>query len=175
MRARNADRTKGPPLLRHSKLYNALAWRLAGLFERRPEKKEVEQVEVPTHLTLEDPLTIEVLLEDDSAEWLWLKSMFSELRDAVEEDRATLIITVFPLAYQLDENYPYLPQVKIAEYCRENSVLCFDLLKPFRQHAPEDLFTLDEAKFHDIWHLTEYGHVLSASEIARFLEEHGLL
>ena len=55
------------------------------------------------------------------------------------------------------------------EYCKQNSILCIDLLPSFRQHPKEDIFLLDKEKYYDIWHLTEYGHELSAEEILRFL------
>jgi hypothetical protein len=164
-----------PSLLKHSKLYSAVEWRLKRLFQKETQPIANLKSDVPTFITGEDTISIEVLLNKTSPEWRWLASTYNRLHNAVQSDHATLIIAIFPLAYQLDQDYPFLPQKQIMEYCRQNSILCIDLLPSFRQHPKEDIFLLDKEKYYDIWHLTEYGHELSAEEILRFLPVKQLL
>ncbi|MHC4596399.1 MAG: SGNH/GDSL hydrolase family protein [Planctomycetota bacterium] len=162
-------------LLEYSELYNALEWRVTRLFQKETTDFPNVRPEIPTYITGEDTLSIEVLLDESSPEWRWLTSIYSQLHNAVRADQATLTIALFPLAYQLDEDYPFLPQNTITEYCKHNSILCIDLLPSFRQHPKEDIFFLSNSQVYDIWHLTEYGHELCAEEILRFLQERKLL
>ena len=101
--------------------------------------------------------------------------MYDRLHEAVQAERATLIVAVFPLAYQLDEGYPFFPQKQLAEYCKQNSIPCIDLLPSFREHRKQDVFLLHTAGHYDVWHLTEYGHDVTAKEILRFLQRNRLL
>ena len=52
----------------------------------------------PTHLTTEDSISIQVLMDDSSPEWLWLTSMFARLNEAVISNRGKMVIVLFPLA-----------------------------------------------------------------------------
>jgi len=97
------------------------------------------------------------------------------LNAAVAANGAKLVIVIFPLAYQLDDNYPFMPQKQLREYCDEKSIPCLDLLPSFRQQGKEKVFLLNNSPFYDIWHLTEAGHDLSAREIERLLSEQKLL
>lgn len=154
---------------KYSMLYSALEWRIADIFRLMPRHADDHtSSEIATNITGEDPLSIEVLLDSSSPERQWLTAMFAQLQKATQADHATLIIVIFPLAYQLAEHYPYLPQQPIAEYCSQHSIYCIDLLDPFRGYRQEDIFF-------DLWHLTEYGHDLSAQEMFRFLQEQNLL
>jgi hypothetical protein len=157
-------------LLEHSELYRALARRAAHLLTSRKSEPRF-----PTYITGEDPISIEVLMDKSSPESRWLKSMYDQLHAATKGDGVPLVIVLFPLAYQLDANYPFIPQRQIVDYCNETSILCLDLLPSFRQHPQEDTFLLNHSSFYDIWHLTESGHDLSAREIERFLEDNKLL
>ncbi|HWS56683.1 MAG TPA: SGNH/GDSL hydrolase family protein, partial [Pyrinomonadaceae bacterium] len=107
--ARAADAR--PPVLRHSKLYGALEPAVKRLFARPRDFGEGQRV--PTYITGEDPISIEVLTDESSPEWLWLTSHYARLRDAVRADGAALVVALFPLAYQLDEGYPFFPQQKL--------------------------------------------------------------
>jgi len=162
-------------LLENSRLYNSLRWRIRRLFQAKTENIPNVKSEIPTFITGEDTLSIEVLCDEFSSEWRWLTSVYDQLRRAVKADKATLIIVIFPLAYQLDKNYPFLPQANFAQYCRKNSIYCIDLLTSFKQHPKEDIFFLNASRYYDIWHLTKYGHDLCAKEISNFLKEKGIL
>jgi len=162
-------------LLEYSELYSALKWRATRLLQKQTADVPNVTPEIPTYITGEDTLSIEVLLDETSPEWRWLTSIYSQLDNAVRADQATLIIALFPLAYQLDEGYPFLPQKTIAEYCKRNSILCIDLLPSFRQHPKEDMFLRNNSGHYDMWHLTEYGHELSAEEMLRLVQERKLL
>jgi lysophospholipase L1-like esterase len=158
-------------VLEHSELYRALAPRLSRLFAPNVDS----DAKVPTYITGEDTISIEVLVDKSTPESKWLRSIYDRLHAAVEAKGAKLVIALFPLAYQVDANYPFMPQEQIGEYCEQNSIPCLDLLPAFRQHRKEDIFLLNNSPFYDIWHLTEAGHDLSAREIERFLRENKLL
>jgi hypothetical protein len=162
-------------LWEHSKLYNTVERRVTRLFQRWTRDFLTIKPKIPTYITGEDTLSIEVLLDATSPEWRWLTSIYGQLHEAVQADQATLIIALFPLAYQIDEDYPFLPQNQIVEYCKQNSLLCIDLLASFRQHPKERIFLLNNSGYYDIWHLTEYGHERSAEAILRFLQVRKLL
>ncbi|HEV3469043.1 MAG TPA: SGNH/GDSL hydrolase family protein [Pyrinomonadaceae bacterium] len=163
----------GPPLLKHSRLYGALEPALKRLFAKPRDFGEGQRV--PTYITGEDSISIEVLLDESSPEWLWLTSLYLRLRDAVREDGARLVVALFPLAYQLDEGYPFLPQQRLAAFCERNSIISLDLLPAFGRRAKGDIFMLNNSGYHDVWHLTEEGHRASAEELLRLLGERGLL
>jgi hypothetical protein len=130
---------------------------------------------IPTYVTGEDTLSIEVLLNRNSPEWRWLASIYDRLHKAVRAEGAQLVIAIFPLAYQLDDGYPFFPQERLADYCRENSIPCLDLLPALRKHSKEDVFVLGKEGRDDQWHLTDAGHQVTATEILRFLQERQLL
>lgn len=175
-RRQSANGEGGPRrFLRNSELYQAMDRAKAYLFQKKSRHFPVNSSGIPTFITTEDSLSIEVLLDRNTPEWRWLASIYDRLAEAVQANGAKLAIVIFPLAYQLDPNYPFLPQSQILDYCKEKSLLCLDLLPSFRQHAKEDVFLLDQEKFYDIWHLTNYGHELTAEEIVRFLREQQLL
>ena len=129
----------------------------------------------PTYITGEDTISIETLTDYDSPEWVWLRGMYDRLADEVASDGAQLVIAVLPLAYQMDAGYPFLPQSLIAQYCQERSLLCLDLLPAFRERGGEALFLGEQLGYVDIWHLSDRGHDVVASEIRTFLEEHDLI
>ncbi len=124
----------------------------------------------------ESPLTLDVLKDPASVQWQWLTRTYRELRRETEQRGSRFAIIFFPLAYQLDEDYPLLPQEDLMQFCREENLPCLDLLPLFRKHAQEELF-MDEHDYHhnDIWHLTPRGHEVTATGIRAFLQERGLL
>ena len=87
----------------------------------------------PTYITGEDTISIEMLTDYDSPEWMWLRGMYDRLADEVASDGARLVIMVLPLAYQMDAEYPFLPQSLFARYCEERSLMCLDLLPAFQR------------------------------------------
>ena len=129
----------------------------------------------PTYITGEDTISIEVLTDYDSAEWAWLRGMYDRLADEVAEDGAQLVIVFLPLAYQMDAEYPFLPQSLFARYCEERSVLCLDLLPAFRERGDEALFLGERLGYIDIWHLSERGHDVVTAELSAFLKRHDLM
>ena len=129
----------------------------------------------PTYVTGEDTISIEVLTDYDSPEWVWLRGMYDQLAEVVRSDGAELVIVIVPLAYQMDDGYPFLPQNLFARYCRERSLLCLDLLPAFRKNGGDELFQGQQLGYLDIWHLSDRGHILVADELRRFLEEHDLI
>ena len=163
------DRQSKSSVLEYSALYCALAPRLGRLFTKDSNAK------IPTYLTAEDTISIEVLVDKTTPESRWLWSIYDRLHAAVQENGAKLVVVLFPLAYQLEDDYPFMPQKQIGEYCQQRSIRCLDLWPSFRQHRKEDIFLLNNSPFYDVWHLTEAGHDLSAKEIERFLVDNRLL
>jgi hypothetical protein len=163
----------GPPLLKHSRLYAALEPALKRLFAKPRDFGAGQRV--PTYITGEDSISIEVLLDESSPEWLWLTSLYGRLGDAVSADGATLVVALFPLAYQMDDGYPFLPQQRLAAFCERNSIVSLDLLPAFKRRAKGDIFLLDNSGYHDVWHLTEEGHRASAEALLGFMREKNLL
>lgn len=125
----------------------------------------------PTYVTGEDTISIEALTDYDSPEWVWLRGMYDRLADEVAKDGARLAIVVLPLAYQMDAEYPFLPQRQFARYCEERSLMCLDLLPAFRARGGEALFLGERLGYTDIWHLSDKGHAVVASELKEFLDQ----
>jgi lysophospholipase L1-like esterase len=183
-RVRKLEKEKASPqdrsdvrslLVQNSRLFRLAEKAVAPVYRRRLRNFADTGARIPTFITGEDTLSIEVLLDRNSPEWRWLAFIYHRLHDAVRAERAQLVIVIFPLAYQLDDGYPFFPQESLAQYCRENSIPCLDLLPAFRKHSKQDVFVLDKEGRDDIWHLTDYGHKLSAHLIQGFLQEQSLV
>jgi lysophospholipase L1-like esterase len=122
----------------------------------------------PVLLTGEDSIGIETLLDYNSAEWRWLRGLYRQLKRGVEADGAELWMLVLPLAYQLEEGYPFDPQPLFERFCRDESLVYLDPLPAFRAHPERDaLFIGTDAGYMDVWHLTPAGHALLAEEIEK--------
>ena len=128
-----------------------------------------------THLTAEDSISIEVLMDDSSPEWQWLTSTYRKLSEAVAEDGAKFAVALFPLAYQLDERYPLIPQRRLQQHFDDQGIPCIDLLASLRRHRQSDTFLLDTDKHYDVWHLTPDGHQVAAEQLEKFLVKQGAL
>ena len=128
-----------------------------------------------TYITGEDTISIEVLTDYDSQEWVWLRGMYDRLADEIAKDGARLVVLVLPLAYQMDAEYPFLPQKQFARYCEERSLMCLDLLPAFRVRGGESLFLGERLGYTDIWHLSDRGHAVVANELHALLEENDLI
>jgi hypothetical protein len=163
---------KSRQLFRRSRLYQLVDQSIRKLWGDRPEHLPDENAKIPTHVTGEDTLSIEVLIDEHSPESQWLRSTYDELDAAVRGDGARLAIVMFPLAYQMDPAYPHVPQQQLMDYCRHRSIPCLDLLPALRAHPRSQMFLLER---YDIWHLTEKGHAVAAETISRFLLDSGLL
>jgi hypothetical protein len=129
---------------------------------------------VPTMITGEDAISIEVLMEP-TPEWTWLTDIYDRLAGAVRADGAKFAIVFLPLAYQLDRDYPHIPQQRLVEWCESRGLLCLDVLPALRDYPMGDVFLMERSGFLDIWHLTEHGHDLVAERLALFLRDAGLL
>jgi hypothetical protein len=118
---------------------------------------------IPTYLSKEDDLSIELLLDRRTPEWQWLARQLLQLKAAVEAEGASFVLAIFPLAYQLEVGYPHFPQRQFAAFCAEHGIACVDLLPEFKQHPVQELYILDHGrKKTDVWHLMDYGHRVTA-------------
>ena len=157
---RKANRKKDSVLTR-SVLYATIKSRATRLFA-----DETADAKVPTFITGEDPnLSIEVLVDQSSLEWAWLSSMYDQLLASIQEDGAQMMVVIFPLEYQLDTDYPHLPQQNLMEYCGSRSITSLDLLPRFRQEPFGDFFLEDKGVL-DPWHLSKRGHHVTATHLA---------
>jgi hypothetical protein len=171
-----------PFALRHSALLDFVAHRLRRRELAERVARSAEQREVwlarrrwPVHLTQEDSLGIDVLMDYGSPEWQWLRGMLDRLAAAVDEDGGRLALLVLPLGYQLHPNYPFLPQRHFERYCAERGVPCIDPLPRLRQHRSSEVFRRRRAPDDDVWHLTELGHEVVAIELREALDRLGLV
>lgn len=169
-----------PSILMKSALYRFFYTRINRMKANEKRYSYENGKKYPVYLTGEDTISIKVLLDYSSPEWNWLRSIFNQLKEAVKRDGATFVILIVPLAYQLEEDYPYFPQKLIQRYCKENSIYFLDLLPSFRKNRGKRIFIGAIARegfpgYIDIWHLTPRGHQLAAKEIEAFLLRTGLL
>lgn len=163
-------------LLENSALYRALS-RQWTLFRQRALRYEsIGGRQWPVYVADEDPVSIRKLTDPETKEWKWLSKQYRDLRKEVKESGAAFAVILFPLAYQLDPDYPYFPQRVFLEFCRKENIACYDPLDLFRRHEDEKIF-LGRHRYHprDIWHLTEKGHRLTAEGLKEFLEKKALL
>lgn len=130
----------------------------------------------PVFLTTEDTLSIHVLRNYDSPEWQWLRRMYDQLDVAVRGNGGRMVVVFFPLAYQLDDAYPFSPEPLLMRYCAERSIPCLDLLPALRRHRSEKLYRSQETvSGEDVWHLAPQGHRRAAEELRNFLIAHGII
>lgn len=117
---------------------------------------------IPTYITGEDNISIEVLTHEQSEEWQWLTAQYRQIHAATRADKIPMLLAIFPLAYQLDPAYPHFPQKLFASFCRTEQLDCVDFLDSFRQQGKEKIFMLDKERGYDVWHLTLEGHGATA-------------
>lgn len=129
----------------------------------------------PVYVTAEDTQPIDVWLDYDSTEWRWLRGILDRLDEAVRADGARFVLALAPLAYQMDPQYPYLPQANFWRYCRERRLACVDLLPALRRAAVESTYLLRFSGVFDVWHLRPRGHELVADALARALLDRGII
>ena len=125
--------------------------------------------EWPAHLTIEDDIALDVLLDADSPEWRWLRGQYDALAATASARSARIAIVLFPLAYQMDPAYPFLPQALFRRYCAERGLACLDLLPDLRAASAREELWIDD------WHPSARGHAVAAAAIERFLAASALL
>lgn len=129
----------------------------------------------PTYVTGEDDLSIRVLLDRGSPEWRWLRDVYARLRRDVEAEGARFVVLVLPLAYQLEEGYPFFPQDVFRAYCADEGLTCVDPLPALRARRGEGMFPPSREDWQDIWHPTAAGHRAIAEELSRTLRDGRLM
>jgi hypothetical protein len=129
----------------------------------------------PVFVTGEDTLSIQVLMDYDSAEWRWLRLMYGRLVEAVRGDGSGFLMVIVPLSYQLQQGYPFLPQQQLQRYCESLSIDCLDLLPVLKAQGGETNFMGEHDGYYDVWHLSEHGHRTVAAALERHLSASGFL
>jgi len=127
---------------------------------------EIDGRNWPTYVTFEDTLSLQVLMDDRTPEWEWMTALLDQLFTSIRDQGATPILLILPLGYQLDTDYPFLPQARIKTFCQRKEILTIDPLPAFRLHQNEQIY-LDSL---DIWHFTEKGHSIVADELSAFID-----
>ena len=125
----------------------------------------------PTYITGEDDLSIEAYLDEGSPEFAWLEKMYDKLHEATEKNNAALYVVVLPLAYQLEQGYPFLPQNRIREYCIDRNIGFVDVLPSLKQHPEIQPYLHLNASSLDIWHFQPQGHALIAETLYNALSD----
>jgi lysophospholipase L1-like esterase len=129
----------------------------------------------PSYLTGEDGLGMDVLMDYESIQWVWLRQQYDAMLEAIRKDGVKVAILVNPLQYQLMEGYPLFPQRLFDRYCKEHGVACLDVLPALKAHGGEKLFFGKRDGEVDIWHYTPEGHAVVGEALAEFLAREGLL
>jgi len=130
----------------------------------------------PIYVAEEPSVTLKSLMDQTSPESQWLRKMLAEISREVRSDGIPVAFIIFPLSYQLEEDYPYKPQEKWMEYCAQMAVPCLDLLPVFRDDGGEKLFMGRHAGHpRDIWHLSSRGHEVTAGALKNFLIRENLI
>src|SRR5262249_46723167 len=130
----------------------------------------------PTYGAEEDDIGIQVICDYGSRGGRWLRGEHGRLRPAVAKDHGRLALLVLPLAYELEDGYPFQPGAAFARYGREAGIPCLDVLEALRAHRAEGVFPpAAEGRAADIWHPTPRGHAIIADELVRFLTANGLV
>ncbi len=168
-----------PSPLRRSRLYCLLDRRLGGqgaLERHQASLREGTTAshggrEWPTYLTGEDTLGLDVLLDVGSPQWRWLDATWGELFDAIEAAGARPVLLSLPVAFQLEEGYPFRPQDQVAAWARRRGVPFVDPLPTLRDHPTWDVFLGEQSGYLDIWHLTPLGHELVAAALVPAVKE----
>ncbi len=115
-------------------------------------------------LTGEDELPITVWTDEGSPEWAWFQEQLDALTAAIEGDGGRLALVVFPLAYQLDPEYPFSPQERITGHAAARDLPCLDLLPVLRGAREREPFLPE-----DDWHLSATGHAVVADALEDFV------
>lgn len=143
----------------------------------RAEARPDVDAAVPTFITGEDSIGIEVLMDENSPETQWLMGIYARLHADVTAAGARLCTVILPLAYQLDDGYPFVPQPGLALGLERRGIPCLDLLPAFRRQASKALYPParpGRGRRIDVWHLTDAGHRAAAEAIAARLRERGI-
>ena len=167
-------------LSRYSHIFLDLSVRFAPIgdpppFRALPSATAQDGRRWPTYVTSEDGKSLEVLLDYASPEWQWLRRMYDDLGAAIRAEHAMPLFLFFPLDYQLNPDYPFLPQTLLMRYCAERAFDCLDLLPLFRADVSKRPFQRYRSNYLDIWHLSPEGHRIVAEEIAAYLTKHRLV
>ncbi len=150
-------------LLRRFGAVGGWAGPLGGVERPHSRSVSVDGRAWPVQLTAEDELPITVWTDADSPQWAWFRSTIEDLQAATSEDGTRLALVVFPLAYQLDPQYPYLPQERMASHALSSDLAFLDLLPALR--AADAPFVEG-----DDWHLSAEGHAVAAAALESFVE-----
>ncbi len=101
----------------------------------------------------------------EAENWKMCRETLRGLRKVAEEDGFRLIVVVFPILYQLDENYPFEDlHAKFAKTCRDLRIEHLDLLRDYRGRPAESLWVHPTDQ-----HPNEIAHRLAAEALARHL------
>jgi lysophospholipase L1-like esterase len=124
----------------------------------------------PIFLTVEDTVTIQDWNEQ-APEWAWFREWILKIKSEVESDAAHFVLLFAPMAYQMEEGYPFRPQELIAEFCGANAIPFLDLLPEFIARRDEAPFMGTAKGFDDVWHFSPRGHEIAAESLDRFLRD----
>ncbi len=129
----------------------------------------------PTYITYEDPISITVYDDLSTPEMQWLKGQFENFRSLIEDAEIKSGVLLFPLSYQLNEDYPYMPLDQVEKIAEDLELPTCNVLNDLSGKDPADYYFLEEYGFNDIWHFHQEGHVYIADLLAEWLVESELV
>lgn len=107
--------------------------------------------------------------------WPDFGHQLEEMNSVLREQNSKLLVVIFPLECQvksdfLSENFNHItkPQQKVLEYSKKYDIKALDLFMPFYTAIDKNK---EISLYTDGIHLTEKGHLLSAQEISKFINE----
>lgn len=106
--------------------------------------------------------------ETDSPEYRRCKRALLDFRKAAEEDGFQLIVLIYPMLYDLDEDYMFQEiHDRICAFLAEHRIPCYDLTPVFIGHSAEQLWISPDDS-----HPNAFANGLAAERIAKIVEEH---
>jgi hypothetical protein len=108
---------------------------------------------------------------ENSEAWKQIQLSLRRIRDLSEQQDFQLVISVYPVLYSLDKNYPFANvHRRIGEYVQNLGVEFVDLLGAFSEQKDADLWVhrVDQ-------HPNEVAHALAGQFLASSLMEKGII
>lgn len=103
---------------------------------------------------------------EETSEWVLSKSNLLLIQDECLRRRIRFAVVIFPVLFQLDENYPLNEACdEIERFCLDSNIAVMSLLPAFMHKDAPTLWIspLDQ-------HPNEHGHAIAADEIYGFVE-----
>jgi hypothetical protein len=178
-------------------LYKVVKGKLTLILEKRRKEREKEEAEVQPEGFLSNQAFLDmqrsrmrIFQKETKAglERLWQEKgpLLLKFKEWCAQRNVSLVIAIFPDQFQVDPDLRQViynkyqidastidlsfPNRLISDYCRQNGILCLDLLEPFQeQGAARNLYLVRDS------HWSDDGNRLAGEQIFNFLMAHRLI